>query len=1245
MHQLDDLKLAFWNSRSILKHASELQSLLTDLDIFVSVETWLKPINRFAHPGFIEFRQDRLDRPGGGILILLRNNIKYTKINQPAIVPNCFETCTIKLTHVFPNFNLTVCYRAPSTNPTQADWDNLFSTTNNNEAHIFVGDFNAHNIIWNCERDDRHGKRLFNCISDADLFLHNYNSKTHIDSHTGNMSNLDLIISTTNIADKIDVEILDDTLGSDHFPIKIKIKSMKKTIFRKKSHRLTSKKTDWLGYSKKLSDEYTDFLSLDYDILDTADKYKYLVNKIYDSAISHTPPTKLVSDRIHRNPVAWWDNECARVIRVRKAALKKWLFTKDIIDHIEYKKKTAVARKILNSKKRDNFRKFTESINLNSNSSYVWKKCKILKNKWANVNSGRLTSTPNEEKINEAINKICPPWVPTNPDILPDCVTHPFFDVNFTFSEFTYALRNCNSSASPGSDQIDYDCIINMPTKIQLILLDLYNEMFANSKYPLEWQDNITFFIKKADGSNVRPISLTSCLCKLFERLVKNRLQWWTETERILPASQSGFRTGRSCTDNLAALTLSIEEAFGKKKDVLAAFLDVKGAFDNVLPDILVQMLASLGCSHKVVNFIKFLTYERTVTFNVYSPNKYTSKSYKGLPQGGVLSPLLYIIYVHNILKDIPATVAVSQFADDIALYTTVLTPAKSKKIMEQAIERIKTNLREIGLELSPDKTKLIHFNNKGIPPGLAQLKVGSITIKSSLSVQFLGIYFDYDMQFKSQVEKIRKSCFSNMNVLKFIRGIRWGSDPMTLIKLFKSLIRSVMDYACFIYFPKLCHLKLKLERIQYCALRYALGHRCSTPTNITLGEAKCLIFEDRTIMLCQKYICKIMTNNSLPITNNIKDIFLNATNISSHTKSLLTKQIYDLKSLPRHTTASNNFSIYLNSYESLMQPVPCNTDLGISITESRHANAIFKDFLNQIPENSITIFTDGSKIDKAIAVGAAYICPELNKSHKISVINHASIYTAECMAIDSALDLALDQTNKNCHIFTDSLSVIRSLQNPQINAKANFYLLNIREKVKQYITNPYNSKICFYWIPSHIGIELNDRVDALAKEATRSAPSTSVKIPYTDIYNSITNRARASTCEKVKIEAQRKGTEYFDLYFSTSPFPWFHNKTLTRQFITWVNRGRANHYHLAASLARIGFISDKQCSCGYLEEDLDHVIWNCPKYEPNRTSMINSLLMLKARPPHKISTYLQGPNIPALAVIFKFLVSHELYT
>ena len=241
-------------------------------------------------------------------------------------------------------------------------------------------------------------------------------------------------------------------------------------------------------------------------------------------------------------------------------------------------------------------------------------------------------------------------------------------------------------------------------------------------------------------------------------------------------------------------------------------FLDICGAFDNVIIDILLQKLASIGCPSNLIHFIKFLTYERFIFTSV---SEECTISYKGVPQGGVLSPLLYILYVSDILKQKPSTVSVSQYADDIALFS------KNKNSLQRVIKNLQTELLNLGLELALHKTVFINFNNNNINADNTEININeNCAIKSSEPVRFLGIIFDYKMTFNHQTNKVVNRCHRALNIIKYLRGTWWGADPSTPITFYKSFIRSIIEYGCYIYFPTRQNMIEKLEQIQYSAIR-----------------------------------------------------------------------------------------------------------------------------------------------------------------------------------------------------------------------------------------------------------------------------------------------------------------------------------------------------------------------------------------------------------------------------------------
>ncbi|XP_076658781.1 uncharacterized protein LOC143362464 [Halictus rubicundus] len=847
------LKIIFWNIGSVRQRAEEIETILKDVDILICVETWLAPDSTFrTFPGFLTLRRDRTHARGGGILMFIRKSVAYREINNLQSPDDSVELLGVQLSHLNPPLDLIACYRTPGQSLTHIQWDLICSNVAANANCIFMRDFNAHNTNWNCNYTDSNGYRLSNSIDAHDLFLHNNNSLTHLDLYRNNRSNLDLIFSTINISDK----------------------------------------SEPIGMCE-LDSQYSKFCTIEYEQLEPHSRYEFFADIVTDFIRSSTPTKKKKNIKKktncgqtrYSNPVFSWDSECDKIKRLRRGSFKKWEHTGNLEYLINYKKYAALAKKTFKNKKRECFRKFAESISFHTNPSYVWDKCRILKNKWV-----RATSSGNSENLqqgierDQALNKISPPWVPTNPEWLPPCDQNDFLDSQFDLVEFNIALDSKNFKSASGMDGIDYEILKNLPVtdrnapqktpqfeelshlkgssehgkterwirgrqatkgrevrslrmwharmspefvylRRRFKINNIFNSMYTMNEFPLSWKKSFVHFINKIEGNGLRPISLTSCSCKLFESMIKGRMQWWAEHESLIPPSQQGFRKGRSCSDNLVNLTLKIEEAFMEKSEVLAAFLDVQGAFDNVDCNILLARLADLGSPRNLLLFIKFLTHERQI-YSATSPSK-PRLVFRGVPQGGVLSPLLYILYVSDTTRNIPRNVYVSQFADDIAIYVKFKIVKRAQSTLTNAINIISKNLHQIGLTLTPHKTKLIRFNNKKILPGTTQIK--------------LWIVFDYRLLFKMHIDLVIKRCSRALNIIKYLRGTWWGSDPETLITLYKSFIRSTIDYGSFIYFPSQKYLTAKLESIQNTAIRLALGYRKTTPLNILIGESNCL--------------------------------------------------------------------------------------------------------------------------------------------------------------------------------------------------------------------------------------------------------------------------------------------------------------------------------------------------------------------------------------------------------------------
>ena len=240
-------------------------------------------------------------------------------------------------------------------------------------------------------------------------------------------------------------------------------------------------------------------------------------------------------------------------------------------------------------------------------------------------------------------------------------------------------------------------------------------------------------------------------------------------------------------------------------------------------------------------------------------------------------------------------------------------------------------------------------------------------------------------------------------------------------------------------------------------------------------------------------------------------------------------------------------------------------------------------------------------------------------------------------------MDIALQNQDHNIAIYTDSLSALLSLNTNKINIKTSHLILEIKTKIASFETNIRNKTISFFWIPAHENIPGNEEPDKLAKGATTSQHFDIHQIPYTDFYAQIKASAKLETVRLLREQSVQTGTLYFKYFYTDLQIPWFAHKNLPRKLIVTVNRIRSNHYNLASSLARVKIINSAECNCGSENEDINHVLWQCPLYENHRKRLLIKLRKLDQYLPLNIESIVAKPNINICKCILEFLEDCEL--
>ena len=198
--------------------------------------------------------------------------------------------------------------------------------------------------------------------------------------------------------------------------------------------------------------------------------------------------------------------------------------------------------------------------------------------------------------------------------------------------------------------------------------------MVFRAVFPTEWKKaNVVPFHKKGDKQilkNCRPISLLPIAGKIFERLSYDRMFEFFIENNLISKNQSGFRPGDSCINQLLSITHEIYQSFDDNLEVRAVFLDISKAFDKVWHKGLIFKLKQNGISDKILNIITdFLSFRKQrVTLNGQSSRRVSIEA--GVPQGSILGPLLFFIYINDLSDDLSATVKL--FADDTSLFSVI---------------------------------------------------------------------------------------------------------------------------------------------------------------------------------------------------------------------------------------------------------------------------------------------------------------------------------------------------------------------------------------------------------------------------------------------------------------------------------------------------------------------------------------------------------------------------------------------
>ena len=243
-----------------------------------------------------------------------------------------------------------------------------------------------------------------------------------------------------------------------------------------------------------------------------------------------------------------------------------------------------------------------------------------------------------------------------------------------SINELGKIINNLDIKKAPNIDRITNKLIKHLKPTLTNFLHFFINLCINFGVHPSSWKIAKIIMLHKAGkpedlAGSYRPLSLTSCLCKLLEKAVADNISNWAESNKKFNKQQNGFRKNKSTNVNLFKLFETVKLDFGKWHPTTGIFLDVEKAFDQVWFDGLLYKLTLMGLNRKLIRWISNFLYQRKLIISINDQLSDPIIPIHGVSQGSPLSPILFILYVSDIPQPLDAQLNLSQFANDIAIW------------------------------------------------------------------------------------------------------------------------------------------------------------------------------------------------------------------------------------------------------------------------------------------------------------------------------------------------------------------------------------------------------------------------------------------------------------------------------------------------------------------------------------------------------------------------------------------------
>ena len=811
--------------------------------------------------GYSIIRNDR-NRNGGGVACYIRNDLCF---NSKTIFDKQIETVFFEI--LIPKMKsilIGIFYRPPTQNEFLEHIIKDLHTIDFTKQEVFIlGDFNV-NLFYNNkyildEKNDignliplgpliNKYKELCQTFSLKQLIM----EPTRISSHTSTL--LDHVL--TNAENKISNSGVIDIGISDHQLIYCTRKIERNKLNTHNQTKVRSFKNYSMNILKNSLTRagfpnYNLFTNVDIAYLDFIEKISQVVDSI----------APLKDKRIKINSQDWFDGDIAEQIRIRNKLLKKFKVSKLHIDEILFKEQRKNVINLVKSKKQTFYKsklqqnigkpkelwKTLKSLGLPNKGSCPTKTClqkegikhfddksnaTIFKDFFCNLAKNLVSKLPSPSK--KFSTSSLHSYYKTSNELNASKLIF-----NQISSEVILdILENIDPGKAAGIDNISGKILRDGASILAAPISQICNISIKYSVFPKECKiAKLKLLFKKGpktNPKNYRPISLLPLISKIIEKVIHDQTQKFLNENNLFYHYQSGFRKNYSTNSCLSYLQNKILQGFDSNLSTGMILIDLQKAFDTIDHKILLDKMYYFGFSEKVVLWFKSYLSEREFKVNLNGTFSEPGLVTCGVPQGSILGPLLFLLYMNDIPQSVKCELLL--YADD----TCLISQHKKIEVIEENLNNDFSNICEwfidnkLSIHLGEDKTKSILFSSKRKVKTNAPLNItyGNVNIKQHSKVTYLGCILDNTLSGESMALHV----INKVNIrLKFLYRQNKFLTRYLRRLLCNALIQPLFDYACSAWYPNINqNLKTRLQSAQNKCIRFCLqlGPRESIKSN-----------------------------------------------------------------------------------------------------------------------------------------------------------------------------------------------------------------------------------------------------------------------------------------------------------------------------------------------------------------------------------------------------------------------------